>query len=167
MEIVLESDGRLSLDGRRFRSAIGRAGVTPDKREGDGATPAGLFALRSVLYRPDRLSRPRTYLEVGALAPDDGWCDDPAHGDYNRPVLMPHMASCERLWREDALYDLLVVLGHNDDPVRAGLGSAIFLHLARPDFGPTDGCVAVSLEDLLEILESVQPGDGLRVNYLR
>ncbi len=164
MEIVLEAGERLRLGGRTFRCAIGRTGIAGAKREGDGATPVGLFPLRRILYRADRISQPRSGLPVRALAREDGWCDDPAHADYNRAVRLPHTASCENLWREDGLYDLLAVLGHNDDPVRAGLGSAIFLHLARPDFGPTEGCLAVSPGDLIEILEACAPGTSLRVS---
>ncbi len=164
MEIVLEAEDRLRLGGRTYRCAIGRSGVSSAKREGDGATPAGIFPLRRVVYRADRMAQPETRLPVRAMASADGWCDDPSHADYNRAVSLPHAASCEPLWREDALYDLLVVLGHNDDPVRAGLGSAIFLHLARPDFGPTQGCLALSLDDLLRIVGACAPGACLRVN---
>jgi L,D-peptidoglycan transpeptidase YkuD (ErfK/YbiS/YcfS/YnhG family) len=126
--------------------------VSGEKQEGDGATPAGDFVMRQVLYRPDRLAEPATRLPVQALEPDDGWCDAPDDPAYNRPVLLPYRASAETLWREDGIYDLIVVLGHNDDPVVPGRGSAIFLHLAREDFGPTAGCVALSCDDLLKIL---------------
>lgn len=98
------------------------------------------------------------------LEPDDGWCDAPGDLAYNRPVRLPYGASAEALWRDDRLYDLLVVLGYNDDPVVAGAGSAIFLHLARPDFGPTQGCVALGAADLLHVLELARPGDSLRVD---
>ena len=88
------------------------------------------------------------------IAPDDGWCDDTTHADYNRPVRLPHPARHERLWREDGLYDLIAVLGHNDDPVRRGCGSAIFLHVAAPDLRPTAGCIALPLADLRWLLAS-------------
>ena len=86
------------------------------------------------------------------IAPDDGWCDDPADADYNRMVRLPHPARCEELWRDDALYDLIGVLGWNDAPVVRGRGSAIFLHVARPDFAPTEGCVALAATDLRAVL---------------
>lgn len=154
MDIEVRADGVLRWDGRELRCSLGRAGVTRDKREGHGATPAGIFPLRRVLFRPDRLAPPATRLPVTPLRRDDGWCDDPGDARYNRPVTLPYPASAEALWRRDGLYDVLVVLGHNDDPVVPGAGSAIFLHVARPDFGPTEGCVALALEDLLALLRA-------------
>ncbi len=148
---------------RRWRCAIGPAGVSADKREGDGATPIGCFQLRRVLYRPDRVARPETVLPVAPLAPEDGWCDDPDDAAYNRPVRLPYAASHERLWRDDGIYDVIVVLGHNDDPPVPGRGSAIFLHVAREDYGPTAGCVALALADLLTVLREAGPGARIRV----
>lgn len=164
MEIRVTGDGRLALGGRSYRCALGRGGVRADKREGDGASPQGAFPLRRVLYRADRLQVPSTGLQVAKIGRDDGWCDDPADPMYNRLVRLPHDASHERMWREDGLYDLVVVLGHNDDPPVPGRGSAIFLHVARPDYGPTEGCVALALADLLKVLEACGPGDTVRIS---
>jgi L,D-peptidoglycan transpeptidase YkuD (ErfK/YbiS/YcfS/YnhG family) len=153
------------MDGVRVACALGRGGVCAgaDKREGDGRTPAGTWPMRRVLWRADREARPVTGLPIQAIGRQDGWCDDPGDPDYNRPVRLPHPARAETLWREDHLYDLLVVLGHNDDPVVAGAGSAIFLHLARPGYGPTEGCVALARHDLLGLLALARPGDRLQV----
>lgn len=128
-----------------------------DKREGDGATPIGSFPLRRVLYRPDRLAPPETALPAAPLSPHDGWCDDPGHPSYNQQVCLPFDGRCERLWRKDHVYDVIVVLGYNDNPVIAGKGSAIFLHVAKPDFAPTEGCVALSQADLLSVLAQCGP----------
>lgn len=146
------ADATFTLHGETFRVALGRGGVRTGKREGDGATPAGVLALRQVLYRSDRLAAPVCAVTVRPLTPADGWCDDPAHADYNRSVRLPTEASAETLWREDPLYDIIGVLGWNDAPVRPGQGSAIFLHVARPDFAPTDGCLALASADLLRAL---------------
>jgi L,D-peptidoglycan transpeptidase YkuD (ErfK/YbiS/YcfS/YnhG family) len=124
-------------------------------------TPAGRYPLRRVLYRADRLPTPTSALPVAALAPDDGWCDDPADAAYNRPVKLPYGGRHERLWRDDGLYDVIVVIGHNDDPVVPGRGSAVFLHVAGPGYPPTDGCVALALRDLLELLAAVSRDDHL------
>jgi len=163
LDILVNAAGELQWASRTCRCALGHGGVRIDKREGDGATPVGRFPLRRVLYRPDRLSAPTTLLPVAALSPDDGWCDDPADPQYNRPVRLPYAARHEELWRTDALYDVIVVIGHNDAPVVPGKGSAIFLHLATADYRPTRGCVALALPDLVEILAEVGPGDGLNV----
>jgi L,D-peptidoglycan transpeptidase YkuD (ErfK/YbiS/YcfS/YnhG family) len=160
---VVTADGWLRWGERRWRCALGPAGIRADKREGDGATPAGRFPLRRVLWRADRLPRPETMLPLTPLAPTDGWCDDPADAAYNRPVRLPYAASAESLWRADALYDVVVIIGHNDDPPRAGLGSAIFLHVAQPDYAPTRGCVALARADLLEMLRDCRPGLMLTV----
>lgn len=163
MEITVTADGHLSWPGGGVRCALGRGGVRTDKREGDGGTPAGLWPLRRVLWRADRLDRPRTALPATAIAADDGWCDDPADPAYNRPVRTPYPVSHEALWRDDGVYDVVVVLGHNDDPVIPGLGSAVFLHVARPDWEPTAGCVALALPDLLRLLADCGPGSVMRV----
>ena len=94
----------------------------------------------------------------------DGWCDDPTHADYNRPVKLPHPASCESLWRDDDLYDIVIVIGHNDDPVVPGEGSAIFVHVANENYLPTEGCVALRLEDLRAVLTACGPNSWLRIN---
>jgi L,D-peptidoglycan transpeptidase YkuD (ErfK/YbiS/YcfS/YnhG family) len=152
MQAVVHPQGRLVLGGLVFRAALGRGGVTGEKREGDGATPTGLLPLRRVLYRADRVRTPDCTVSVEPIAPNDGWCDDPLNSDYNRMVRLPHDGSHEELWRQDTLYDLVGVLGWNDAPVQRGRGSAIFLHVARADYGPTEGCVALALDDLQRVL---------------
>jgi L,D-peptidoglycan transpeptidase YkuD (ErfK/YbiS/YcfS/YnhG family) len=161
--MVVRGDGTLAWRGKTYRCALGPAGIRKNKREGDKATPAGIFSLRRVLYRPDRLEPPKTGLSIKAIQPDDGWCDDPDDARYNRPVTRPYPASSEALWREDALYDIVIVMGHNDDPVVPGAGSAVFVHVARPDRGPTEGCVALAKSDLLEILAELEPGAEIEI----
>jgi L,D-peptidoglycan transpeptidase YkuD (ErfK/YbiS/YcfS/YnhG family) len=146
-----------------MRCALGRSGIARSKREGDGATPAGLWPLSHVLYRPDRLAPPQTALPVFSLTPDDGWCDDPADPAYNRPVKLPYASRAEAMWRGDGLYDIVVVLGYNLDPVVPGHGSAIFLHLARPDYAPTEGCVAVNRADMFDILRHSGPNSAMLI----
>ncbi len=150
---VLQPDGTLRFGGETLRVAWGRAGVTTHKEEGDGATPAGLLPLRRVLYRADRVARPRASVPVEPIAPEDGWCDDPGDPRYNRMVRLPCEARHEELWRSDGLYDVVGVLGWNDRPVEHGRGSAIFLHVASPDYAPTEGCMTLALADLRRSLE--------------
>jgi len=152
MDLLVEPAGWARWGTHRLRCALGKGGVRPAKREGDGATPAGAFVMRRLLYRPDRGAAPATRLAMAPIAADDGWCDDPADAAYNRPVTLPYRARAERLWRDDPLYDLVVVLGYNDDPAIAGAGSAIFLHVASADYAPTEGCVALAPDDLRRVL---------------
>ena len=156
-------EGRLHWSRGSAAAAVGRAGVKADKHEGDGATPAGTHPLVSVLYRPDRIAAPQSRLPVEPLAPSDGWVDEPADANYNRPVSLPYPASAKRMWREDNLYDALVVIGYNMKPVVPGAGSAIFLHIATPDFMPTAGCVAVEREILLGLLPLLGPGSRIAI----
>ncbi len=167
------SRGVILAGGRAFACAFGRKGLVAaaEKREGDLATPIGTWALRRVLYRADRMDRPAGALPTRALSPDDGWCDDPADPAYNRPVRLPYPARHEVMTRADALYDLVVVLGHNDDPPQPDRGSAIFLHCAKRADGarataadpaaalnPTAGCIAVARETLASLLADAAPG---------
>jgi L,D-peptidoglycan transpeptidase YkuD (ErfK/YbiS/YcfS/YnhG family) len=137
------------------RAAAGTAGVRADKREGDGATPAGTFPLRFAMYRRDRLTPPATFLPTTPLLQTHAWVDDPQDPRYNRLVELPYPSHAERLWRSDAGYDLIVVVGYNVDPTTPGAGSAIFLHIAGPDFLPTEGCIAVDREVLLRLLPAL------------
>lgn len=155
-EIVFTAtaQGEFSGGDVSCQCALGRGGVidAAQKREGDGASPLGTWRLKRVLYRPDRVARPETALPVIPLAEHDGWCDAPDHPLYNRPVTLPFAASHEKLWRDDHVYDLIVELSQNDDPVTPHLGSAVFMHLSRDDFRPTEGCVAIPLDQMLAVL---------------
>lgn len=143
----------MTAGGLCLPCALGRSGVTRVKREGDGATPLGRFALRRLYYRADRVAPPpRTGLPASPITPDLGWSDEPADPLYNRAVRLPRRFGHERMWRDDHLYDYVVVIGHNDAPALRPLGSAIFLHLAREGFTPTEGCVAIARSDMRRLL---------------
>ena len=157
------SETQCIVGDQHYRSAVGRGGFTDDKHEGDGATPIGVWPMRQVLYRPDRLNRPETDLPTHEIKPIDGWCDDPTHADYNKPVLLPFAASHEVLWREDHLYNIVVVLAHNDAPPVPGRGSAIFFHCAKAEFTTTEGCVALAQNDVLSVLKLCGPGSVVSV----
>jgi L,D-peptidoglycan transpeptidase YkuD (ErfK/YbiS/YcfS/YnhG family) len=166
MDIVVCRQGEITIAdwgaGPR-RCAIGRAGIAGKIREGDGVTPAGTWVLRNVLYRADRIARPPTILPTAPIETDSAWCDVPDDPNYNRLVRLPYASLDERLWREDALYDLIAVIGFNDAPVVPGKGSAIFLHLARADYGETQGCIALALDDLTQALAQLRIEDRLVV----
>jgi L,D-peptidoglycan transpeptidase YkuD (ErfK/YbiS/YcfS/YnhG family) len=157
-------DGRLRWSRGSAVAAVGRSGVKLDKHEGDGGTPAGTYPLVSVYYRADRIAPPASKLPVTPLTPKDAWVDEPNDANYNRLVLLPYPASAEQMWRDDDLYDLLVVIGYNIGPVIPGAGSAIFLHLATPDFAPTAGCVAIAKEALFGLVPLLGPGSKIAIN---
>jgi L,D-peptidoglycan transpeptidase YkuD (ErfK/YbiS/YcfS/YnhG family) len=148
----LRSRGWLSGGGWRIPVALGRGGIRADKREGDGSTPRGLFRLRRLWWRGDRGPRPRTLLPVRRIRPTDGWCEDPDDRRYNCAVSLDQASTADRLWRADRLYDFLIELDHNTRPRVARRGSAVFIHVARPDHGPTAGCVALTARDLRLLL---------------
>ena len=160
---LVYADGTLSWPSGSARAACGKGGVRADKREGDHASPAGRFPLVGAFYRPDRGAAPKTALPLAALRPQDGWVDDPGDEHYNTLVALPYPASHEELWRADGLYDLIVVIGYNIDPVVPGKGSAIFLHVARPDFSGTEGCIAVAREVLEPLMSLLGPGSAITI----
>jgi L,D-peptidoglycan transpeptidase YkuD (ErfK/YbiS/YcfS/YnhG family) len=162
-QAIGKTRGLLAAGGLNVACALGRGGIARRKREGDGATPAGRLGLVAVLYRPDRVRRPVTGLPLMRLTPDAGWCDNPADRRYNRAVRLPYPASHERLWRDDGLYDIVVVLDYNLERPRPGAGSAIFLHIATSDLSPTDGCIAVRPDDMRRLLARSGPGTWLSV----
>jgi L,D-peptidoglycan transpeptidase YkuD (ErfK/YbiS/YcfS/YnhG family) len=157
------SRGWATLGGKRWRCTVGEGGVREDKVEGDAATPAGEYPLRRIYFRNDRLVLPKVRLPARPISEHDGWCDDPRSPTYNRLVHVPNDWSAERMWREDGLYDLVVVVGYNDDPPEGEWGSAIFLHVARDDYAPTRGCVAFSQADLLELVPLIGPTTKVRI----
>lgn len=154
-KILVSSLGKLIWKNKEYRCALGKSGMSENKTEGDQATPEGCFCMREVFFRPDRIKNLEITLPAKPLNPNNGWCDDPKDKNYNKFVKLPYPASAEKLWREDHLYDIIVVLGYNDGPIIPGKGSAIFMHIARENYSPTDGCIALALPDLLEILKTV------------
>jgi L,D-peptidoglycan transpeptidase YkuD (ErfK/YbiS/YcfS/YnhG family) len=160
----------LGFGGRTIPCAIGKGGACPAgaKREGDGCTPLGIWPVRLALLRPERVT-----LERPPLIPwrwtraSDGWSDDPADPAYNRPVVLPRPFSHERLQREDAAYDIVIVLGHNDSPPVPGMGSAIFWHIWVPGAAgapkPTEGCIAIAREEMDRMLPELRPGMAMEI----
>lgn len=157
------AQGLLSLGNCALPCALGKSGITTIKGEGDGATPAGTWKFLEVRYRADRVSRPLSRLPVRRARKRDGWCDTSGDRNYNRPVTLPYPCSAETMWRDDHIYDLVVVLSHNQCPRVRGRGSAIFVHLNREGYTPTQGCLALSQSHLLQLLALCGPGDRLQI----
>jgi len=158
------SRGWLTAGSFRVQVALGRSGVKANKVEGDGATPRGSFRALRVWWRADRGPRPRTRLPVRRISRADAWCEDPADRRYNRPVRLADGAPGDRLWRRDDLYDLVVEIDHNTRPRVAHRGSAVFIHITRPGFRPTAGCVALTSRDLRKLLERLTTKVRIRIH---
>jgi L,D-peptidoglycan transpeptidase YkuD (ErfK/YbiS/YcfS/YnhG family) len=153
----------LSYGNIQIPCAIGSGGIRRTKYEGDGVTPSGRWPLRRVLYRPDRVCRPVSSLPVQRIEPRLGWCDDPASRHYNQPVALPFPARHESMWRDDALYDLVVVVGYNDSPPTRGAGSAIFIHISSEAFRATHGCIGLQRRHLVCLIKHLGPKTQLIV----
>ena len=155
--------GILLAGGLALPVALGRGGIRADKREGDGGTPRGTFRPLRLWWRADRWPRPRTRLPIRPITPQDAWCEDPADRHYNRPVRLAPGRSGDRLMRADHLYDFIIEIDHNTRPRVAGRGSAVFLHLARDNFGPTAGCVAMTRPMMLRLLARIGPRTKIEI----
>ena len=149
--------GWLTAGNQTIPVALGRGGIRANKREGDGGTPKGTFRPRQLWWRADRHPRPRTFLPVRAIRPEDAWCEDPQSRHYNQPLRLERGHGGDRLTRDDQLYDFIIEIDHNTSPRIAGRGSAVFLHLARDNFGPTAGCVSMTKSAMLRLLRRLGP----------
>src|SRR5215510_11533985 len=143
---------------------LGRTGIRANKREGDGATPRGRFRLRQLWWRADRNPRPRTFLPTRRIDPHIAWCEDASDRRYNRPFRRSANEPGDRLWRDDRLYDFIIEIDHNTRPRIAGRGSAVFIHVARPNRRPTAGCVALATPDLRRLLKSLGPRTRIAID---
>ena len=159
-----KSQGLMRADPLIVRVALGRSGIKPNKREGDGGTPRGRFRPLRLWWRPDRLARPRSLLPGRRINRGTAWSEDPADRNYNRPVVRSANEPGDRLWRSDGLYDLFVEIDHNVRPRVAGRGSAVFIHVARPGFTATAGCVALRLEDLRRLSQRIGPKTRITIH---
>tara|TARA_B100001093_G_scaffold497038_1_gene543486 strand:+ start:1064 stop:1558 length:495 start_codon:yes stop_codon:yes gene_type:complete len=145
----------LTFDGHKFKCSIGRSGFSKNKKEGDGFTPVGSFFIENIYYRDDKIAKLDTNINKIKINKSDGWCDDPSQKEYNQLIQFPYNFSAEKLYRDDTLYDLVCVLNYNTNPITPGLGSAIFMHIAQDDYRPTEGCIGLKQEDLLNILNFI------------
>ncbi|PIR34636.1 MAG: hypothetical protein COV36_00340 [Alphaproteobacteria bacterium CG11_big_fil_rev_8_21_14_0_20_44_7] len=161
-DIIVKAD-RLKFNNKEYRCAYGKSGFAQNKFEGDNCTPIGKFPLREVLYRADRIETPKTKLPISEIQQNDGWCDDAEDINYNRKVTLPHPARHEQLFRDEHIYDIIIVVGYNDAPPVKAKGSAIFIHLARENYAGTEGCIALDKTDLLEILHDLDENSHIIV----
>ncbi len=150
MKLVVKN-GFLINENLKFKCAIGYNGLSNNKYEGDGCTPIGSFKIIKILYRPDKINNCEFILDSEVIEKSDGWCDDVNSDMYNQRIRFPFKQSAEHLYRDDDLYDIVCVINYNLNPTVRGKGSAIFLHIASNDYSPTQGCIAIKKEELIQI----------------
>ena len=162
--IIVKKSGYLKYKDLKFRCALGKAGIKKKTIEGDNITPKGIFKIVKIYYRPDKIKKIKTLIKKIKVRKNMGWCDDPKSRFYNQQIKLPTKYSHEKLYRNDSLYDLIVVLNYNIDPIIKNKGSAIFLHIAKKSYQKTKGCVALKKEHLIKIICSIKKNTKIKIN---
>ena len=153
MNIFVKKTGVLKFSKYTIKCFLGKNGVTSKKQEGDLKTPKGTFFLRHIMYRPDRIKKPKTTLPIHIIKKNHICCDNPKHHNYNKIFETKNLNLGEKLWRKDFLYDIVVIIGYNDNPVIKSKGSAIFLHLSKKNVITTEGCIAIEKKNMIKLLK--------------
>lgn len=161
--IKVFKSGFLTFNKNKYKCSFGKNGFTKNKKEGDFKTPIGTFKILDCYYRSDRIFRPKTKLNCIKIKNDMGWCDDPLSKQYNKIIKLPFKYTCEELARTDRLYDILLVISYNMKPVKKNLGSAIFIHIAKPRYKPTEGCIGLKKEDLLSLIKQIKRNTKIKI----
>ena len=162
--IIIKKSGYLEYKNLKFRCALGKAGIKKKKKEGDNITPEGRFKIIRVYYRRDKIKNISTLIKKKEIKKKIGWCDDPVSSFYNKEITLPSKFSHEKLYRKDNLYDLILVLNYNINPIIKNKGSAIFIHIAKKNYEPTAGCIALKKRDLVELLENIKKNTKIKIH---
>ncbi len=164
MKLVVKN-GFLLSEGQKYKCSVGHNGLNDNKSEGDGCTPTGYFKINKILYRPDKINKHTFNLDSEIIEESDGWCDDVESDEYNQKIKFPFKKSAEHLYRDDDLYDIVCIIDYNLNPIIKGKGSAIFLHVARDDYSPTQGCVAIKKDDLIQVALNLDRNSSIRIDF--
>jgi L,D-peptidoglycan transpeptidase YkuD (ErfK/YbiS/YcfS/YnhG family) len=162
--IIVRKSGYLKYKNFRFRCALGKSGVKKKKKEGDNITPIGIFKITKIYYRPDKVKKIKTSIKKIKIKKNMGWCDDPKSNYYNQQIKLPSKFSYERLYRKDHIYDLLAVINYNGNPIIKNNGSAIFIHIAKNNYKPTKGCIALRKFDLIKLLQIIKKNTKIKIS---
>jgi L,D-peptidoglycan transpeptidase YkuD (ErfK/YbiS/YcfS/YnhG family) len=162
--IIIKKSGYLEYKNLKFRCALGKTGIKKKKKEGDNITPEGTFKIIRVYYRRDKIKNISTLIKKKEIKKKIGWCDDPVSIFYNKEIKLPSKFSHEKLYRKDNLYDLILVLNYNINPIIKNKGSAIFIHIAKKNYEPTAGCIALKKKDLLELLKNIKKNTKIKIH---
>jgi L,D-peptidoglycan transpeptidase YkuD (ErfK/YbiS/YcfS/YnhG family) len=162
--IIVKKSGYLKYKNLKFRCALGKGGVKKKTMEGDNITPKGIFKIIKVYYRPDKIKKIKTLIKKIKITKNMGWCDDPNSRFYNKLINLPTKYSHEKLYRSDNLYDLIVVLSYNTNPIIKNKGSAIFMHIAKASYTRTKGCISLKKEHLIKIISKIKKNTKIKIN---
>jgi L,D-peptidoglycan transpeptidase YkuD (ErfK/YbiS/YcfS/YnhG family) len=164
--IIVKKSGYLKYKKLKFLCAIGKSGIKKKIKEGDNVTPAGVFKITKIYYRQDKIKKIKTLIKKIKIKKNMGWCDDPKSNFYNQQIKLPNKFNHEKLYRNDRIYDLLAVLNYNTNPVVKNKGSAIFIHIAKNNYKPTAGCVAVKKGDLIKLLQKIKKNTKIKISAI-
>ena len=162
--IIVKKTGYLTYKNLKFRCALGKAGVKKKEKEGDNITPKGIFKINKIYYRPDKIENFTSVLKKIKIKKNMGWCDDPKSNFYNQQIKLPSKFSYEKLYRSDNLYDIILVLDYNINPIIKNKGSAIFIHIAKNFYKKTKGCIALKKKDLVELISQIKINTKIKIN---
>jgi len=161
--IIVKKSGYLKYKNFKFQCALGESGIKEKIKEGDNVTPKGIFKITRIYYRPDKIKKIISPINIIKIKKNMGWCDDPTSNSYNKEIKLPTKFRYEKLYRKDHIYDLIAVISYNLNPIIKGKGSAIFLHIAKKKFSPTKGCIALKKKDLLLLLSKISKNTKIRI----
>jgi len=161
--IIVKNPGYLIYKNSKFRCSLGINGIKNKKKEGDGITPKGIFKLKKIYYRNDKVKNIVTKVKKIKITKDMGWCDDPKSKFYNKLIRLPSKFGHEKLYRKDDIYNLIIVLDYNMNPVTKNKGSAIFIHLAKKNYKPTQGCVGLKQNDLIKLIKMIKKKQKIKI----
>jgi len=161
--IIVKESGYLTYKNFKFRCALGKGGIGKKAKEGDSITPIGIFKLVKVFYREDKIKNIKTSLKKIKIKKNLGWCDDPKSKFYNKLIKLPSKIRYEKLYRDDRLYDLIIILDYNLNPIIKNKGSAIFIHIASKSFKKTQGCIALNKKDLIYLLSIIKKSTKIKI----
>ena len=160
---ILIKNKYLIFNNYRIKCAIGKRGIGKKRKEGDLITPKGTFKTKFILFRKDRIKKIKTSLKKYEITKNMGWCDDIKSKEYNKLIKIPFKFKFERLFRKDNIYDIILVLNYNMNPIKKNKGSAIFIHISRKNYKSTKGCIAIKKVQLLGILKNIKKNTKVKI----
>ena len=162
--IIVKKSGYLKYKKLKFRCALGKAGIKKKEKEGDNITPRGIFEITKILYRPDKIKKIKAFIRTIKIKKNMGWCDDSKSDYYNQQIKLPNKFGHERLYRNDNLYDIILVLNYNTNPIIKKKGSAIFIHVSKNSYKKTKGCIALKKKHLLKLIPLIKKNTKIKIN---